>query len=71
MSDLQSELVKEYTKWVVERGYPALSVDELLSETVLIAGTSEAQESYEDYLVRGEDRLWLKDFIESWNIAGL
>lgn len=53
----QDQLTAEYQKWCKDQGYPVLSADELLVEVV---------DETEEYVVTGENRVWLKDFISRW-----
>lgn len=57
MHDTSEDLIEEYTKWTVAKGYPQLSADELWYDLLI----------KRDAL--SEDIKWLSDFIKRWEEA--
>jgi hypothetical protein len=59
MSDTITTLTKEFTDWCTEHNYPLMSADELLAET----------DENDDYLVKGQNRNYLNEFIRRWDAS--
>lgn len=56
-------LTVEYGEWLKANDLPEMSADELINETVEIA------DGEERHICNDEQRNWLRDFIDRWDVA--